>query len=198
MIKWIGERISFLDDKSKTTFVIYPEDITWHKALMGGWFAMWLCIGATMAWAISLDLSEQEFIIVLVFLTFWAYYAFRVGRSFFWILWGREMLKVNETALFIKKSVKGFGKTTPYYIENIRKIRVEFPKENSIQAVWEASPWIRGGERLEFDYLGKTIRFGRKLNEKDAKLLFSVITKRIEDQLKIKEKKRKSLENSTL
>ena len=58
------------------------------------------------------------------------------------------------------------------------------PKENSFQAVWENSPWIQNGERIEFDYIGKTIRFGKKLNEKDTKLLFNLVIKRIEEYLK--------------
>jgi hypothetical protein len=185
-MKWIGNRISFLDDKNKTTFVVYPENIGWHKAVLGAWFAMWLTIGATMIWSFSLNLSDQEKIIVFVFLCFWVYYAVRVGRSFFWLLWGKELLKIDETAFILKKTIKGYGKATPYFIENIKKIRIQYPEKNSIQSVWEASPWIRGGERIEFDYLGKTIRFGRKIEEKDAKLLFNVITKRIEQQLKKK------------
>jgi hypothetical protein len=71
-------------------------------------------------------------------------------------------------------------------LENIKKVRVSVPKENSFQAAWENSPWIRGGERIEFEYLGKTIRFGRKLNQADSKLLFQILTKRIEDHLKKK------------
>jgi len=33
-MKWIGERISFVDDKEKSTFVIYPTSETWIKGLM--------------------------------------------------------------------------------------------------------------------------------------------------------------------
>jgi len=186
-MKWIGERISFVDDKKRTTFVIYPENIGWQKALMGAWFFMWLTIGGTMIWALTaLKLTNQENIIIVVFLSFWLYYAVRVGRTFFWLLWGKEMLKIDETAFTIKNTIRGYGKATPYFIENIKKVRIQQPKENSIQSVWENSPWIRGGERLEFDYMGKTIRFGRKINPKDAKLLFNVVTKRIEEQLKMK------------
>jgi hypothetical protein len=54
------------------------------------------------------------------------------------------------------------------------------PEENSLQSVWENSPWVVGGERIEFDYLGKVIRLGRKINEKDAKLLFQILVKRVE------------------
>lgn len=184
-MKWIGERISFLEDKQKSTFVIYPASTPLVKALMGAWFAMWLAIGATIVWSFfTFKLSDQENIIIVVFLSFWAYYAIKVGRSYFWLLWGKEYIKVNEAALTYKRSIKNYGKATPYYLENIKKIRMYQPKENSLQAVWETSPWVRGGERLEFDYLGKTIRFGRKLNEKDAKLFFNVLTKKVEERLR--------------
>ena len=185
-MKWIGNRVSFVDDKKRTTIVVYPENVFWQKGLMGAWFFMWLTIGGTMMWALTLKLTDQEKIITFVFLTFWAYYAVRVGRTFFWLLWGKEMLKVDETALTIKKTVRGYGKAVPYFVENIKKIRIYEVEANSIQAVWEKSPWIRGGERIEFDYMGKVIRFGRKLEEKEAKLLFNLITKRIEEQLKSK------------
>ena len=184
-MKWIGERISFVDDKQKTTFVIYPATKGIVKSLMGAWFAMWLVIGGTIGWSyFTFKLSQQESLIIVIFMVFWLYYAVKVGRSFFWLMWGKELIKVNEAALFYKKSIRNYGKSTPYYIENIKKIRFYTPKETSLQAVWETSPWVRGGERIEFDYLGKTVRLGRKLNEKDAKLFFNVLTKKVEERLR--------------
>ncbi len=184
-MKWIGERISFVDDKQKTTFVIYPEGKGIVKSLMGAWFSMWMIIGSVVIWYyFTFPLNQQLSLILIVFLVFWFYYAVKVGRSFFWILWGKELIKVNEAALTYKKSVRNYGKAIPYYLENIQKIRMYQPKETSLQAVWEASPWVRGGERIEFDYMGKTIRLGRKLNEKDSKLFFNLLTKRVDERLR--------------
>lgn len=153
--------------------------------LMGAWCAMWLAIGITMTLAyFSLKLTQQESLIIVIFMIFWFYYAQRVGRSFLWLLYGREMIKINEVSLTIKKSIRGYGKAREYFLENIHKMRLHQPKENSMQAAWENSPWISGGERLEFDYAGKIIRFGRKLDEKESKLLFQMITKRVETQVK--------------
>lgn len=186
-MKWIGERISFIDTKQKTTCVIYPERKPVVTALMGAWVAMWLVIGGVMTWSyFTFKMTNQEEIILFVFMVFWTYYAVRVTRSFFWLMWGNEFLKVDETAFTVKRSIRGYGKAIPYYLENIKKMRMSVPKENSLQSVWESSPWVKGGERLEFDYLGKTIRFGRKVEEKDAKLLFNLLTKRIEEQLRRK------------
>ena len=184
-MKWIGERVSFVDDKNKLTIVIYPENITWMKGVMGAWVAMWFTIGATVVWSyFTFLLTEQEQIIIYIFMAFWAYYALKVSRSFFWLLWGRELLKLDETALSYKRSIKSYGKSNVYYYENIAKMEVHQPKEKSIQAVWEQSPWVKGGERIDFQYFGKTIRFGRKINKKDTELLFKLITKRIEERLR--------------
>ena len=44
-MKWIGKRISFVDDKLKTTIVIRPVDNSLVKGLMGAWVGMWMAIG---------------------------------------------------------------------------------------------------------------------------------------------------------
>lgn len=184
-MKMIGHRISFNEDKDIATFVIYPEKKGIYISLMGAWCAMWLTIGIVMTWAFfALQLTETEQIITVVFMTFWAYYAQRVGRSFLWMLWGKEMIKINQTELVYKKAIKNYGKAVPYFHENIQKIRMTMPKENSLQAVWENSPWVVGGERIEFDYLGKVIRLGRMVEEKEAKILFQMMTKRIDQHLR--------------
>ena len=184
-MKWIGERISFVDDERKLTVVIYPESTGWTKSIMGAWFAMWMMIGAIVIWAyFTFQLTEQENIIIYIFIAFWAYYAVRVGRSLFWILWGKELIKVDEAAFIYKKSVKTYGKAKHYLLDNISKMRMYEMKEGSFQAIWEASPWVKGGERLEFDYLGKVVRFGRKISEKDGKLLFKLLSKRIDQNIR--------------
>ncbi len=184
-MKWIGERISFIDDKKKTTIIIEPEQKLLVNALMGAWVSMWFVIGAITFWALfTLNLTDQEKIALYVFLSFWVYYAIRVTRGFFWLIWGKESIKIDETGIILKNSIRGYGRATPYYFQNVEKIRVVIPKERSIQTAWESSPWIRGGERIEFDYMGRVIRFGRKLSEQDAKLLFKLITKRVSERMR--------------
>lgn len=184
-MKWIGERISFVDDKNKTTIVIYPESKAMIKGLMGAWVSMWWTIGAIVVWSFfNFKLTEQEQLIIYIFMAFWVYYAIRVTRSFMWLMWGKELIKIDEAALIYKRSIRNYGKAIPYYHENIKKMSQSHPEANSIQSAWESSPWTQGGERLEFQYLGKMVRFGRKISEKDSKLLFNLITKRIEDQLR--------------
>jgi hypothetical protein len=182
-MKWIGERISFVDEKTKTTIVIEPDRNFWINGMMGAWLAMWYTIGGIVLWALlSLGLKKQETIILIVFLSFWIYYAVKVTRSFLWLMYGKELIKIDETSFHFKKSIKSFGKSIPYYFENMKSLTLRIPEKNSIQVVWESSPWVNGGERITFEYFGKEISFGRKLNEKDAKLLFNLVSKRITER----------------
>ena len=184
-MKLIGDRVSFVDQPKKLTIVINPEDKFWQKGLMSAWFAMWITLGAVMIWALNtLKLNQQENLIVIIFLCFWVYYAYKVGRALLWLLWGKELIKIEPEGYTYKKSIKGFGKSNVYFLENIEKMEVVFPKDNSFQAVWENSPWIQNAERIQFQYISKNIRFAKKLNQKDTNLLFKLITKKIEDCLK--------------
>ncbi len=184
-MKWIGERISFIDEKTRTTIVIYPKAKPIIKGLMGAWVSMWFVIGVTMSWSFfSLQLNQQEKLIVGIFMVFWTYYAFRVFRSFFWLMWGKELIKIDEVAFHYKKSIRSYGRSVPYYLENVKKMELFIPKEKSFQAVFEDSPWVSGGERIVFDYLGKPVRFARKLDEKESKLLFQLVTKKVEERIK--------------
>jgi hypothetical protein len=117
-------------------------------------------------------------------LTFWAYYAFRISRAFLWILWGEELLKIDDLGLHIKKSIRNYGKSIPYYYDNIKGLRYDVPEEKSFQSVWEASPWIQGDDRFHFEYFGKIVKFGKKLSPKEAQLLSQVLEKKMRKHAK--------------
>jgi len=199
-MKWIGRRISFVDHEAKTTIIITPDTPGIFKGLIGAWVFMWGAVGAYLIWyliesygktkltAKQLSTLQQEQIIIVVFLVFWIYYFVRIGRVFLWLNWGREYIKIDKIALTLKPSIGKYGRAKEYFIENISKISVFTPEKNSLQAAWENSPWIRGGERVEFEYFGKRVRFGRKLEEQDAKQLFQLVTKKIDEHLKRKKK----------
>lgn len=176
----ISERISFIDHATKTTIVILPKKQPWIIALMGAWLGMWITIGFVTWWAmISLKLTQQERIILWVFLAFWLYYAIRVGRSFLWLIWGKELIKIDEIGIHLKNSIRSYGKSIPYYFENITNLSYDVPADKSFQSVWESSPWVNGGERFFFDYYGKMIKFGKKLTKKEAHLLSQILEKRM-------------------
>jgi hypothetical protein len=186
----LSERLSYQDNKETTTLVILPPDLGWKRAVMGAWFSMWLIIGGITTHQWFTNANDQQRLILVIFMCFWAYFAFRVGRGFFWLLWGKELIRIDDSALWVKKSIRGYGKSTPYFHENIEKIRLALPKEGSMQMVYEATEWVVGSGTVEIEYFGKVIAFGFKLSEKEAKQLYQVVLKRLEEKMKMIEKKR--------
>lgn len=187
-MKFIGEQISFVESDTKTTILIIPKTSGVFRALFGAWVAMWIVIGIAAVWGwftfIGKDkdqsVNNQQEIFMWIFMAFWTYYFIRVIRSFLWVMFGREFIKIDKISFSMKRGIGQFGKMNEYFLENISKMEMHLPKEKSFQQAYENSPWIQGGERIQFEYLTKTYRFGRKLNEKDAKMLFQFVTKKVE------------------
>ena len=185
-MKWIGNRVSYVDNKDITTIVIYPERSTWKNNLLLAWFTMWILIGAYVILQLFMEYTREEKLMLIIFLSFWSYFTLRVGKSTFWQLKGKELIKINDQALIIKKSIFSYGKAQTYFLENIKKIRVDEAKATNLGYQFEQSIWVVGGERITFDYQGKSVRIARKLNEQDTKLLFRLITTRMDARLKKK------------
>lgn len=187
-MKKIGERITWHDEKEFSTVVILPENNSLKNGLLLAWTLMWLFIGGYFAFEFTNRHTQNEQIALVVFLSFWAYFAYKVGRATLWQLYGKELLRIDSISMSYKRSIFKYGKAQVFYLENIRKLRVDEVKNTNLVAQFEDSIWVVGGERLSFDYMGKLIRLARKLDEKDTVILFKFISKRVDMFLKKKEK----------
>jgi hypothetical protein len=181
---WIGDRISCSDEKTYSTIVIYPEKTGWKNSLLLAWFSMWMLIGAYVIYELTQGYTKEFKLMLVVFLSFWLYFAFKVGKATFWQFYGKELIRIDTIALMYKRSVFQFGKASPFLLDNIQKLRVDETKESNLGVQFENSIWVVGGEKLSFDNLGKTYRFGRKLSKQDATLLFKYISKRLDMYIK--------------
>lgn len=187
-MKWIGERISFVDKKNSISFVIYPPKLGRKKGLLFTWFFLWILIGAYVTAQMFQEYTNEEKLALFIFMVFWLYFAIRVGRTMLFLLFGREYIKLDNNSLRIKKATGTYGKSKQYFIENITKFSLVKQKDNSFQKVYDESLWVRGSNRIQFEYFQKKNSFGRKLEENDAEIMFKVITKRIEKYLNAKKK----------
>jgi hypothetical protein len=184
-MKWLSERISVKKHANFTTIVISPTKNFWTTLLLGSWLSMWFVIGVLVISSFYMfDLKNQEKIILWIFLSFWVFYFLRIGRTFLWIHYGQELIKLGEFSVDYKRSIFKYGKAHIIFHENISGFSSHFPKENSFEAVWESSPWISGGERIFLETKLKTYKIGRKLTVQETHSLI--------DTMKIHVKKRKA------
>jgi len=184
-MKWISERISVKKQPNYTTIVIRPIKNIWTSLLLGSWLGMWIMIGIAVVCSFFIfELSNQEQIILFVFLSFWLYYSIKIGYTFLWIHYGKELIKLDENGINYKRSIFKYGKMHVIFYENVLTINYHFPKENSFESVWESSPWISGGERINIETKLKRYKVGRKLNQVETYPIVDIIKTSIKKNLK--------------
>jgi hypothetical protein len=163
-MKWISDRVSIKKHSNYTTIVIVPIKNIWTSILLSSWLGMWIMIGiAVVSSFFIFNLNNKEQLILFVFLSFWLYYVIKIGYTYLWIHYGKELVKLDENGINYKRSIFKYGKMHSIFYENVVMIHSHFPKENSFESVWESSPWISGGERISIDTKLKSYKIGRKL-----------------------------------
>lgn len=192
MGKWIGDRISTEDQPDSTTIVILPKIQRWKEWLLTLWVVGFTFIGAVMIYLLlggiySLqvvgdnveDIRDQQLVYTIVFLGFWAYFEYKVVKALLWYKFGKELIKINRDALWIKRSVLSYGKSQQYFFENIKNFHQIKHDDTGFAQFFENAYWSLGTDALAFDYFTKGKSFGRKLDEKTAKLLIRFMDDRI-------------------
>lgn len=179
-MKKIGDDISFKDhENGSTTIIITPKREMWKDIVLGLWLLLFTAAGLFILYQLFWgDFTKEQKLTFVIFLSFWAYFEFRVGKAFFWLIKGREFIKMSQGEFQLKKAIGTFGKQKRYFIDNMGPFLPIKKKETGISFQFEKSYWVVGGETIQFDYQGKTIVFGRKLTEEERRLLLQVLQKR--------------------
>jgi hypothetical protein len=184
-MKLITERLSIKKHSNYTTIVITPIKNFWTSLLLGSWLGMWIMIGLAVVCSFFIfELSNQEQIILFVFLSFWLYYSIKIGYTFLWIHYGKELIKLDENGINYKRSIFKYGKMHTIFYENVIAINSHIPKVNSFEFVWESSPWISGGERITIETKLNTVKIGRKLSQNEVYPLVDLLKSHIKKNLK--------------
>jgi len=101
-----------------------------------------------------------------------------VTYTLFWQVLGREVIIVNGQWLKTRREIGRWGRTHEYMLAQIRDLRAAQGNEQP-----SFSSGMSGGTSIAFDYGAKTYRFGRDVDEAEAK----EIVKTIKNRFKIQE-----------
>lgn len=199
MEKLIGNRISTLVQKDYTSVIIFPKRTRWKEAILFAWVIGFTVIGVIVVYLLlggleSIDNSglegdpaeiiRNQKIYLVVFFGFWLYFEYKVVKGLMWVVFGKELIKITSDSLNIKNSIFSYGKSKRFFFENIRDIDMIKHERLSFGFDYENAFWRKGTNNIIFEYRGKSISFGRKLDEKDSRLLFRFIVDRMKKQAK--------------
>ena len=196
----IGDRISAKDHEDKsTTIVILPKRTFWKEALLTLWLAGFTFIGAVAIYVLATGVDQlnglpdmdveaynNQKVYLIVFIGFWLYFEYKVAAAWLWYRFGKELILIERTSIRVKKSILGYGKAKSYLIENIKKFSIIKEDKLSFGNFFQNSFWALGTDILTFEYFGKVKTFGRRVEDKEGKLLQRLIDDRVRKQLKRK------------
>lgn len=199
MTKWIGDRVSVEDSQERTTIVIRPVRVMWKELLLSLWVIAFTFVGLAIFYLLITGFAgltydtppteeelDNQLIYGIVFMGFWAYFEYKTVKALLWYRFGKELINIDDQALHLKKSILSYGKAHRFFFENMKKFGQRKDVETSFNTFFENAYWAMGTDALIFDYHGKTKSFGRRLDERTARLLLRLIDDRVKKRLKKK------------
>lgn len=199
MVNWIGDRISVQDIDHITTIVIHPVRVWWKEILLTLWVTGFTFVGLVMIYMLMTDFASLQYdvaptdddirnqvIYAIVFLSFWAYFEYKILKALLWYRFGKELIRIDGDGFTLKKSILSYGKANRYFFENMKEFQQRVEEETSFSNFFENAYWAMGSDAIVFNHYKKIISFGRRVDDKSARLLVRLIDDRIKKQIKRK------------
>lgn len=180
------------DHEKSSTIVIMPKRVRWKDILLITWVIGFSFAGLYVIYLLFFgglntlevgenydqDIREQQIIYLAIFTGFWIYFEYMTMKVVLWYLFGKELLLIDNDGLTVKRSILSYGKAQRYFNENIKKIWYEKPDNTSMNQYFNNAYWSLGSDVLFLEFKDKKKSFGRRLDDKEAKLLLRFIQDR--------------------
>ncbi|MDA7835921.1 hypothetical protein N9A49_00790 [Salibacteraceae bacterium] len=172
-----GAKVTLEETEEGTVISILPETKPWQTFVLGAWAVVWLFCGAFVMLGGYKELEGDGRIFILVFLAFWAYFLFYAARSLVWNNVGTEFIRITAESMDYKRSWNDYGKVRSYDLSTIKNLGMVNYDDKPFAKTYNAAFWTMGGEMIGFEYIGRKIAFGFKLEEKETKKIIKLIEK---------------------
>ncbi len=182
--KILSEKVSYTQDADELRILILGKTDRWKQSLLLGWVLAWIFCGGVVISEYIKSTDGDLKLVLIVFLIFWAYYFWRIGRVLIYRLEGNELISLRGDTLRIKRSFYTYGKAEDYDISNIEDFRKVELDIKSFSRTYENSWWVLGGEKLAFDVNGRFIKFAMQVAPNVQQQLYTLLNKAIKKNLK--------------
>lgn len=180
----IGDRVTFQKKKVGVSVIITQEVSKINLALMALWWLGMAGCGGVFFYYWQNTTAQSDAIFFGIATAFALYFILRLGKTLLWRLIGKEMILINEEGMNIKNAYGAYGRARTFIPENVKKLYLIPYNVSKFMEFMDRSSYVIGGDTIGFSYQGKEHRFGKQLEEKDAKVLFRLIDKSIRESVK--------------
>lgn len=175
--KQVSRRVTLTQSPEAAEILITGDIDRWKVSALSAWLLAWLFCGAVVIREFVLNDAREFRLVLFVFLVFWAYYFWRIGKVWLYRKSGYEKIRITPGEVTLSRKTAGKVRPARYFIENIPAIqRIDIP-EKSFAYTFENQWWVLGGEKVGFDYDGKFVRFAMQLDEKETREVIGFLNK---------------------
>ncbi len=179
-MKIIGERVSILEKDDVFSLVILPTTDKRKLGLMFLWLFAWSVCGIIVFVNLFKIQGRDPKIFMIVYLSFWFYFEYKIAKAFIWKKFGKEKLWIKKGTLHYQREVSGKGKIEECNLELVNNLNT-IELTTSFADVFNQSFWVKGGERIEFMLQSKPIRLGLQLDDAEAKKVYKELKRFIKN-----------------
>lgn len=178
-IQSISPRASFVKSEKELSIVISSATDRKKARNIGIILTLWLIGGIVIGINYFRLEDKNTKMFILVWMAFWFYFSYVIGKAFMWQWNGKELIKVRDGKLIYKKDVSGRGMVIDYPLTAIKNMRKYGEKTPEWIKRFGGDYWSVDCDSIAFDYEGKEIPLGYKLNEKEQGTILKLLKERV-------------------
>lgn len=183
-IKVLTEKVSYDETKDFLRIVILGKIDRWKESLLLMWCLAWIFCGVVIGREYFLSTDRDFKLTISIFMVFWLYYLYRIGKVWLFRKGGNELIKIENGEITLKRSIFTYGKTRNFPIENISEFQKTDLNKRSVVYAFESGWWVLGNPTLCFKYQGRFVRFAMQIGDKERDILFKKMDKHMRQYLK--------------
>ncbi|MDP3556338.1 MAG: hypothetical protein Q8T03_03125 [Bacteroidota bacterium] len=176
-MKVIGDRISIFKKDNLLSIVILPTVDKKKLMILFLWLFAWTVCGLIVLISYFKMYDKDTRVFMLIYLSFWAYFEFKIARAFIWKKKGKEKIWIKDGVINYQRELNKKSKIREYNISLLDDFKIIDLNNTSFADTINQSFWIKGGERLEFISQGKSTPFAMQITDTEAKALYNEISK---------------------
>lgn len=187
-VSYLSDRIAYKKTDEDLTVYIRAASRSDEKKLrmLKAWVIAWSICGLLIFVQLFLPFyTADEKLYFLIYLSFWAYFEYRVAAAYYFRRYGTETIYLNNDKFMIRRDVHN-RKGKPQHFKAVVKNPFTIPADQPTG--WAKhfynSFWVTTGNSIAFGNKPKEYRFGVQLSEKESKSLVRLLNASIHTEKK--------------
>ncbi|TND08396.1 MAG: hypothetical protein FD123_2192 [Bacteroidetes bacterium] len=185
----ISNRTSVVKNDKDLSIVISASADKRKNNLLLAWLVAWTLCGGYIIYNYFQLTDNKMKVMTLIWIAFWLYFEYTIAKAWQWKRFGKEVIKVKDGKLSMKRDIQGRGIVYSFdarHISDIRKFEDKTP--GWLKKLGEEY-WSIGGESLSFRHEQSEIKFGFQLSGDESGQLISLLKYYVKMNAAVKEEK---------